>query len=143
MSGEGGPFLDELRRRKVVRVAAVYAAVGYAVVETADLVFPRLQLPDWTVTLVVIIALLGFPIALVFAWVFDLTDEGLKRTGAGADAYPADTGARWLSARAITAVALLVVLGVGAGWMAGRGAAGPARPRTRPSAPSPCSHSWT
>ncbi len=73
-------FFKELKRRKVYRVAAVYAAVAFVVVEAADLVFPALNIPSWAYSLVVVLALLGFPLALVLAWAFDLTPEGVERT---------------------------------------------------------------
>ncbi|MGD8698637.1 MAG: tetratricopeptide repeat protein, partial [Gemmatimonadales bacterium] len=79
------PFLAELKRRKVVRVAIVYVLVGLVVVEAANNLFPALNLPDWTVTLVVALALLGFPIALALAWAFDITPARVKRA-AGEDA---------------------------------------------------------
>jgi TolB-like protein len=73
-------FLTELKRRKVYRVALVYAGVGWALLEAADLVLPRLALPDWTVNVVLAVVLLGFPLALVFAWIFDLSPQGIVRT---------------------------------------------------------------
>ena len=81
---------SDLKRRHVVKVFLVYAVVAVAVVEAADLMFPRLTLPDWTVTLVVALAVIGLPIALVLAWAFEITPEGVQRDrGAGADPRPA------------------------------------------------------
>lgn len=77
-------FLAELKRRKVYHVAVVYAAVAFVVVEGADLVFPALLLPSWGYTLLVVFAILGFPIALVLAWAFEVTPEGVRRTAAPA-----------------------------------------------------------
>lgn len=68
-------FLAELKRRKVYRVAVVYAVAGVALIEAADLILPRLLLPDWTVTLVVALVLLGFPVALLLSWAFQVTPE--------------------------------------------------------------------
>lgn len=68
-------LLAELRRRKVVRVGAAYAAAGFVVWQAAAIAFPALQLPDWTLTFVVVGVLLGFPLALVLAWAFDLRPE--------------------------------------------------------------------
>jgi serine/threonine-protein kinase len=82
------PFLAELKRRKVVRIAIVYVVVGLLVVEAANNLFPALNLPDWTVTLVVALVLLGFPVVLALAWAFDITPAGVKRTASadgGAD----------------------------------------------------------
>ncbi|UCC83666.1 MAG: hypothetical protein JSW46_01660, partial [Gemmatimonadota bacterium] len=75
-----GSFLGELKRRKVVRVAIVYVVVGLVVVEAANNLLPALNLPDWSVTLVVALALLGFPVAVALAWAYDITPEGVKRT---------------------------------------------------------------
>jgi TolB-like protein/Tfp pilus assembly protein PilF len=73
-------FLDELKRRRVYRVAAVYAAVAFIIWQAAEIAFPTLQFPDWTLAFVIVVTFLGFPVALVLAWAFDLTPEGVKRT---------------------------------------------------------------
>ena len=118
MKQERLSFLEELKRRKVIRVLSVYAAVAYAVAEVADLIFPRLGLPDWTITLIIVILLGGLPLVIVLAWAFDVTDSGIVRTKRTASTSGV-TG--WLSPKAISLVALLIVLGTGAGWIAGRG----------------------
>ena len=73
-------FLAELKHRNVYRAAVVYAAAGWALLEAADVVLPRLGLPDWTVNLVLAMVLLGFPLAIVFAWIFDISTQGVVRT---------------------------------------------------------------
>ncbi|HUP51835.1 MAG TPA: tetratricopeptide repeat protein [Longimicrobiales bacterium] len=72
-------LIDELRRRRVFRVVAGYAVAAWVVVQVANDTFPALQFPDWALTLVVVCALLGFPVALALAWAFDLTPEGVRR----------------------------------------------------------------
>lgn len=74
-------FYEELRRRRVLRVAAVYAAVGWLVVEVSATTFPLLALPRWAATLVLVLVLLGFPLAVALAWAFDVTPEGVRRAG--------------------------------------------------------------
>ena len=95
MSGAGlRGFVAELKRRKVFRVAVVYGGVGFVVAQAADIAFPALQLPAWTVTLVVVLVLLGFPVALVLAWAFELTPDGIVRTeGAGEPGTSPEPGA--------------------------------------------------
>jgi hypothetical protein len=61
-------------------VAVAYAVVAWLLMQIATQVFPFLQIPDWTIRLVIVLLALGFPIALVIAWAFELTPEGLKRT---------------------------------------------------------------
>jgi len=81
-------FFTELKRRNVYKVAAAYAVVAWLLIQVATQVFPFFEIPNWTVRLVVLLIIIGFPIALVIAWAFELTPEGLKRTEV-ADAAPA------------------------------------------------------
>lgn len=75
-----GRLFAELRRRRVVRVAIVYAVAGWLVIQIAATVLPSLKLPDWTVTLVVVLVVLGFVIVSAMAWMFDAGPHGLERT---------------------------------------------------------------
>jgi adenylate cyclase len=72
-------FYQELKRRKVIRVAIVYTVVAWLIVEIASVMFPGLLLPEWSVRLVIALAIIGFPIALVLAWAFELTPDGPQR----------------------------------------------------------------
>src|SRR5205809_1333877 len=81
-------FFAELKRRNVYKVAIAYGVVAWLLVQIATQVFPFFEIPNWTVRLVVLLIAIGFPIALIIAWAFELTPEGLKRTEA-ADATPA------------------------------------------------------
>ena len=69
-------FYRELKRRKVIRVAIVYIVVTWIIVEVSSVMFPELLLPDWSVRLVIAFAIIGFPIAMVLAWAFELTPDG-------------------------------------------------------------------
>lgn len=80
-------FLAELKGRGVYRVAALYAAGSWALLQIADVFFPIVGLPDWAITSVLAGAALGFPVAIVLAWVFDMTPEGLVETDAVATNY--------------------------------------------------------
>jgi TolB-like protein/Flp pilus assembly protein TadD len=73
-------FFAELKRRNVYKVAVAYAVVGWLLVQVTTQVFPFFEIPNWAVRLIVLAIALGFPIALVIAWAFELTPEGLKRT---------------------------------------------------------------
>ena len=106
-------FFEELKRRKVVRVAVVYGAVAWAVLQVADIVLPALGLPGKMMTGLVVLLGLGFPVALGLAWAFDLTGEGVKRTEPSAEG---SSSQGWVSARTLAAAAVLVA----AGWLGGR-----------------------
>ena len=73
-------FLDELKRRKVFRVSTTYGVVAWVIMQIGEVVFPALRLPDWVLTSVVIILLLGFPIVAIVAWIFDKTPDGIIKT---------------------------------------------------------------
>ncbi len=77
---EKSSFFSELKRRNVYKVAVAYAIVGWLAIQIATQVFPFLEIPNWIVRLVIVAVAIGFPIALVIAWAFELTPEGLKRT---------------------------------------------------------------
>jgi adenylate cyclase len=80
-SGIGG-FFSELKRRRVIRVVILYAIAGWIVIEVASTVIPGLNLPDWTVTLVITLVALGFIIAVMLAWAFDIGPGGVHRATA-------------------------------------------------------------
>jgi adenylate cyclase len=73
-------FFAELRRRNVYKVAIAYAVVAWLLMQIATQVFPFLEIPNWAIRLVIMLIVIGFPIALIIAWAFELTPEGLKRT---------------------------------------------------------------
>src|SRR3546814_688730 len=75
-------FFTELRRRRVICVAIVYAVAGWVIVEVASTVLPPLDLPDWSVRLVIVLVALGFPIAVIMGWMFDLGPGGLAKEDA-------------------------------------------------------------
>jgi hypothetical protein len=72
-------LIAELKRRNVFRVGVAYAIVAWLLIEITATTFPILKLPDWSVTLVTALVLIGFPLALIVAWAFELTPEGIKR----------------------------------------------------------------
>jgi TolB-like protein/Tfp pilus assembly protein PilF len=72
-------FFTELKRRNVYKVAIAYAVVAWLLMQVASQIFPFFQIPNWTVRLVVLLLIIGFPVALILAWAFELTPEGIKR----------------------------------------------------------------
>ena len=72
----------ELKRRNVVKVAVAYAIVGWLLVEVSSTVFPVLQIPDWAIAFVTMLLILGFPVALILSWAYELTPDGMERTKA-------------------------------------------------------------
>ena len=85
-------FFVELKRRKVYRVAAAYAVAGWLIVQIATQVFPFFEVPNWTVRLIIIALILGFPIALILSWMFDITPHGIRRTDESEDDSALDVG---------------------------------------------------
>src|SRR5207245_7738367 len=73
-------FFEEVQRRKVYRVAAAYVIAGGFIIQMVSAAFPAWELPNWSQRLVIALILAGFPIALIFAWIFDITPSGIERT---------------------------------------------------------------
>jgi adenylate cyclase len=110
---DGAPGLrgwfDELRRRKVFRVAVVYLVAAWLAIQVADAVFEPMGLPAWSIRLVIVLAALGFPVACALAWAFDVTPRGIERTpvlpSAGRAAVASSTREEFPGTNAETAVA--------------------------------------
>ena len=75
-------FFEELKRRKVFRVAATYAVVAWILMQIGEVTFPALNIPEWVMSTLVVVLLAGFPIAVIFAWIFDKTPQGYIKTDA-------------------------------------------------------------
>jgi TolB-like protein/Flp pilus assembly protein TadD len=77
-------FWRQLRDRKVIRVGVVYILVGWVLMQIGEVTFEALGLPDWALTLLIVLVLLGFPLALVLSWAFEVTPGGIRKDSAGA-----------------------------------------------------------
>jgi len=103
-------FFAELKRRNVYKVAIAYAVVGWLLIQVATQVFPFFEIPNWGIRLIVLTIAIGFPIALIIAWAFELTPEGLKRTEvADREAVKSSQKKAWIYV-VITAAALSLAL---------------------------------
>jgi TolB-like protein len=116
-------LLAELKRRKILRVAAVYGATSFVLLQIADIVFPSLGLPQWTITLVVALTVIGFPLAMAITWLFEATPDGLRRTAPAQEneieailAQPRSR--RWPAG--IAALVGIVLLAGGIAWTVGK-----------------------
>src|SRR5437899_5543407 len=118
---KSGNFFGELKRRNVYKVAVAYAVVGWLLIQVATQVFPFLDIPNWAIRLVILLTALGFPIALIIAWAFELTPEGIRRTEDADAAGQRSRGGIWM-ALVVTAAALSLGL-----FFLGRYSAGNAR----------------
>jgi len=99
-----GAFFSELKRRNVYKVAGAYAVVGWLLIQVATQVFPFFEIPNWTVRFVVLLLVIGFPVALILAWAFELTPEGIKRTESADAADQQSRGGAWVYVVLIGAV---------------------------------------
>ena len=89
-------FFSELKRRNVYKVAVAYALVGWLIAQIATQIFPFLEIPNWIVRLVIVLIAIGFPIALVIAWAFEATPEGIKRTEVADAKHEHSRGKTWI-----------------------------------------------
>jgi TolB-like protein/Flp pilus assembly protein TadD len=115
-AGGFGRLFNELRRRNVTKVETVYLIASWILIQIAETTFPALKLPEWTVTFVVVLLALFFPIAVIFAWAFELTPEGLKKTAeVNAETSITETTGRRINyvIIGVLAVAVVVMLATG------------------------------
>src|SRR6266542_3104505 len=101
-------FFAKLKRRNVYKVVVAYAVVAWLTIQAASIFLPAFNAPQWAMQIVILIVVVGFPIALVFSWAFEITPEGIKRESEVA----ADQSITHHNGRQI--VALTIVLAVGA-----------------------------
>jgi TolB-like protein/Flp pilus assembly protein TadD len=99
-------FFAELKRRRVGKVAIAYGAVAWGVTEASSVVFPALHVPEWAMTFVVVFLLVGFPISMILAWIFDVGPDGIHRT----EPLPQQAVAAQVRARAAFGLAVLVCM---------------------------------
>ena len=102
-------FLTELKRRKVYRVAVAYAIVAWLLIQAASILFPTFEAPLWVMKVFITAVILGFPVALILAWAFELTPEGIRRAEevAPQEAKTPKAGRKWTAI--IVAAAVLAV----------------------------------
>ena len=113
-------FFGELKRRNVYKVAVAYAVVGWLLIQVATQVFPFLEIPNWMIRLVILLTAFGFPVALIIAWAFELTPEGIKRTEDADAARQHSRGGVWIVVVLIAAALSLGLFFLGR-YTAGRG----------------------
>ncbi len=117
-----GAFWRELRRRRVVRAGGVYVAAAFVALQLGEIVFPAFNAPDWVLQSVVVLAFLGLPVVLAFAWVYDLTPDGFAKT------RESPAGARGTIAPRLALLAVTSIsVALGALWFQRSGATGGAR----------------
>jgi TolB-like protein/Tfp pilus assembly protein PilF len=105
-------FFAELKRRRVGKVAVGYGAIAWAVTEGCSVIFPALHVPEWAMTFIVVFLLVGFPVSMVLAWVFDVGPEGIHRT----EPVPESAPASQVRQRAAFGVVVLVCM-AGLGYL--------------------------
>jgi TolB-like protein/Flp pilus assembly protein TadD len=123
-------FFAELRRRNVYKVGVAYAVAGWALAQGFAQVFPVFDIPNWVIRLIVLLIIIGLPIALVLAWMFEITPQGIKRTEA-ADAMPVSAKRRKYIWIYVVVIGAAISIGL---FFLGRYTAQTPRPVTQPEA---------
>ena len=113
-------FFAELKRRNVYKVAVAYGVVAWLLMQIASQIFPFFEIPNWVVRLVVVLLIIGFPVALIIAWAFEVTPEGIKRTEAADAAGQRSRGVAWIYVVLVGAVLSVGLFFVGR-YTAGHG----------------------
>ena len=103
-------FFTELKRRHVYRIAIAYTVVAWLLIQVATQVFPFFEIPNWVIRLVVLVVVLGFPIALIVAWAFEMTPQGMKRAE---DIAPNEYIPHWSARRFAALIVTIAMLATG------------------------------
>jgi 4-hydroxybenzoate polyprenyltransferase len=103
-------FFAEIKRRNVYKVAVAYAVISWLLIQAASILFPTFEAPPWVMKVFVAVSVLGFPIALVFSWAFELTPEGIEREE---DVAPNDSIARHTGQKIVRMTIALAVVATG------------------------------
>src|SRR5437763_14119294 len=106
-------FFGEAKRRNVYKVAVAYAVVGWLLIQVATQVFPFPDIPNWMIRLVILLTAFGFPVALIIAWAFELTPEGIKRTEVVDASQQRSRGGVWIGVVVVAAALSLGLFFVG------------------------------
>ena len=109
---KGRAFFAELRRRNVYRAGVIYAMAAWLLIQVATQVFPFFEIPNWVVRLIVVVLVIGFPVALALAWAFEITPEGIVKT----DDVPPEKSIRWQAGRKLDFV-IIGILAVAIGFL--------------------------
>src|SRR3954464_12319694 len=123
-------FFGELKRRNVYKVGVAYAIVAWLLMQVASQIFPFFEIPNWVVRLIILLLVIGFPIALIIAWAFEVTPEGIKRTETADAAGLRSRGVAWIYVVLIGAALSVGLFFVGR-YTAGHATARPASEELR------------
>ncbi|MEE9465047.1 MAG: tetratricopeptide repeat protein [Candidatus Neomarinimicrobiota bacterium] len=113
-------LITELRRRRVFRVAAFYGGITFVIIQIIDGAFEYLRIPTWVGTTIIMLLLIGFPIAIILAWVFDITEEGIVRAK-GRPSNASRKAVPLVGNKALASIALAAVLALAWSWFGGTG----------------------
>ncbi|UCH09960.1 MAG: hypothetical protein JSU61_12220, partial [Fidelibacterota bacterium] len=118
MASQLATFLSELKRRRVFRVVVVYAAVAFVIIQVVDICSPALQLPEWTITLVIVLVGIGFPVIMILAWAFDITEKGVVKTRPKEEVVVAKAPRRLLISNRVLLIvaAVAIIVAVWSWW---------------------------
>src|SRR5256885_14164447 len=105
-----GKFFSELKRRNVYKVAVAYAVIAWLLIQAASILFPTFEAPVWVMKVFVVILAAGFVVALVIAWAFEMTPQGMKRT---ADISPNERLPYWSRRKFTTVIVILALIAAG------------------------------
>src|SRR2546423_2102594 len=103
-------FFAELKRRNVYKIAVAYAVVAWLLIQAGSILFPTFEAPAWVMKVFVAILVLGFPIALIFSWAFEITPEGIKRES---EVEPDKSITRKTGRKLIAITAVLAIIAAG------------------------------
>ena len=105
-------ILGELQKRKVFNSAAIYLATAFVLLQAAQIIIPALKIPDWTISFLVVLAILGFPIVIIISWLYDISDKGFVKTTPAQSTTDDDTPIVGMSKYSLMGIITFIVISI-------------------------------
>ena len=103
-------IFTELKKRKVFNSAAIYLATAFVILQVAQIIIPALHIPSWTLSFIVVLLILGFPIVVIFSWIYDVSDDGVVRTDAVSDELQSEKAPNSMARSSLVGIVFSIVI---------------------------------
>ena len=103
-------IFTELKKRKVFNSAAIYLATAFVILQVAQIIIPALHIPSWTLSFIVVLLILGFPIVVIFSWIYDVSDDGVVRTDAVSDEPQSEKAPNSMARSSLVGIVFSIVI---------------------------------
>jgi len=106
-------IIAELKKRKVFNSAAIYLATAFVLLQAAEILIPALKIPEWTISFLVVLSILGFPVVIIISWIYDISDEGFAKTESEKTEFEGDIHPAKMSKYSLLGIMISIIITIG------------------------------